>query len=158
MLDAAYTVMASLAPLVPATTKGLIEVQVNAGSTRDTARILLTEDNEINQQVATEVLRGAGFVVEIANNGQEPILYRNDGGRCQRPAAAATGRARGYSTTHQQYCWRHVPQDLPFRCDHALVAAFDDPRDGESLALAAAQLMGITTQRFVRAARCWSTI
>ncbi|MBI2418897.1 MAG: PAS domain S-box protein, partial [Ignavibacteriales bacterium] len=37
------------------------------------ARILLTEDNEINQQVATELLTGVGFVVEIANNGKESV-------------------------------------------------------------------------------------
>ncbi len=35
------------------------------------ARILLTEDNEINQQVATELLEQAGFIIEIANNGKE---------------------------------------------------------------------------------------
>ncbi len=37
------------------------------------ARILLAEDNEINQQVAQEILEGAGFVVEIAENGQEAV-------------------------------------------------------------------------------------
>jgi CheY-like chemotaxis protein len=37
------------------------------------ARILLVEDNEINQQVAQEILEGEGFVVEIANNGQEGV-------------------------------------------------------------------------------------
>jgi two-component system sensor histidine kinase/response regulator len=34
------------------------------------ARILLVEDNELNQQVACELLHDAGFVVEIADNGQ----------------------------------------------------------------------------------------
>ncbi len=34
------------------------------------ARILLVEDNEINQQVACEILRDAGFVVDVAENGQ----------------------------------------------------------------------------------------
>jgi signal transduction histidine kinase/CheY-like chemotaxis protein len=34
------------------------------------ARILLVEDNEINQQVATEILSAAGFSVEVAENGQ----------------------------------------------------------------------------------------
>ena len=34
------------------------------------ARILLVEDNEINQQIATEMLRDAGFEVEVAENGQ----------------------------------------------------------------------------------------
>ncbi len=34
------------------------------------ARILLVEDNPLNQEVATELLRDAGFVVELAENGQ----------------------------------------------------------------------------------------
>ena len=33
------------------------------------ARILLAEDNDINQQIACELLRDAGFVVEVAENG-----------------------------------------------------------------------------------------
>ncbi|MDD2711908.1 MAG: response regulator, partial [Simplicispira sp.] len=34
------------------------------------ARILLVEDNELNQEVATELLRDAGFIVDLAENGQ----------------------------------------------------------------------------------------
>ncbi|MCJ0763493.1 response regulator [Variovorax terrae] len=34
------------------------------------ARLLLVEDNDINQMVASEILRDAGFVVDIADNGQ----------------------------------------------------------------------------------------
>jgi signal transduction histidine kinase/CheY-like chemotaxis protein len=34
------------------------------------ARILLVEDNEINQQVATELLEAEGFIMTVANNGQ----------------------------------------------------------------------------------------
>ena len=37
----------------------------------DRGRVLLVEDNEINQLVAGEVLRRAGFTVEIAGNGVE---------------------------------------------------------------------------------------
>jgi len=37
------------------------------------ARVLLVEDNEINQQVAMEILQGAGLKVTIANNGQEGV-------------------------------------------------------------------------------------
>jgi len=37
------------------------------------ARVLLVEDNEINQQVAQEILQGAGLVVTVANNGQEGV-------------------------------------------------------------------------------------
>jgi signal transduction histidine kinase/CheY-like chemotaxis protein len=37
------------------------------------ARVLLVEDNEINQQVAQEILEGAGLWVTIAGNGQEAV-------------------------------------------------------------------------------------
>jgi signal transduction histidine kinase/DNA-binding response OmpR family regulator len=37
------------------------------------ARVLLVEDNEINQQVAQEILQGVGLIVTIANNGQEGV-------------------------------------------------------------------------------------
>ena len=37
------------------------------------AHVLLVEDNEINQQVASEILQGAGLKVSLANNGQEAI-------------------------------------------------------------------------------------
>jgi signal transduction histidine kinase/CheY-like chemotaxis protein len=37
------------------------------------ARILLAEDNEINQQVATEILTNAGLQVTLAVNGQEAV-------------------------------------------------------------------------------------
>ena len=37
------------------------------------ARLLVVEDNELNQQVAAELLSDAGFVVELAGNGQEAL-------------------------------------------------------------------------------------
>ena len=37
------------------------------------ARILLAEDNEINQQIAVELLEGAGAQVKVANNGREAV-------------------------------------------------------------------------------------
>ena len=37
------------------------------------ASVLLVEDNEINQQVAMEILSGAGLKVTVANNGQEAL-------------------------------------------------------------------------------------
>ena len=37
------------------------------------ARILLAEDNEINQQIAIELLEGAGATVQVANNGREAV-------------------------------------------------------------------------------------
>ncbi len=46
------------------------------------ARILLAEDNEINQQIATELLEGAGAVVTVASNGCEAVerLVSSPGG------------------------------------------------------------------------------
>jgi len=37
------------------------------------ARILLVEDNDINQQVAREILEQGGLVVELANDGKEAV-------------------------------------------------------------------------------------
>ncbi|MBF0302643.1 MAG: response regulator [Desulfamplus sp.] len=37
------------------------------------ARVLIVEDNILNQQVATEILNDVGLVVEIANNGKEAL-------------------------------------------------------------------------------------
>ncbi|HVM48470.1 MAG TPA: response regulator [Candidatus Acidoferrum sp.] len=37
------------------------------------ARILLVEDNEINQQIALELLQGAGAEVQVAANGREAV-------------------------------------------------------------------------------------
>ena len=37
------------------------------------ANVLLVEDNEINQQVAREILEGAGLNIALANDGQEAV-------------------------------------------------------------------------------------
>ena len=44
------------------------------------ARVLLAEDNEINQLIAVEFLTDKGVVVEVANNGREAIemLHKSD--------------------------------------------------------------------------------
>ena len=39
------------------------------------ARVLLTEDNEINQQIAIELLEGSGAHVTVANNGREAVMH-----------------------------------------------------------------------------------
>ena len=46
------------------------------------ARILLVEDNELNQEVATELLQQAGFIVELAENGAVALdkVSRQDAG------------------------------------------------------------------------------
>ena len=45
----------------------------NALATLRGARILLVEDNEINQELAAELLRTNGMRVSVANNGQEAL-------------------------------------------------------------------------------------
>jgi two-component system sensor histidine kinase/response regulator len=42
-------------------------------ATRRGSRVLLAEDNIINQEVAVELLRSAGLVVEVATSGEEAI-------------------------------------------------------------------------------------
>ena len=43
------------------------------------ARILLVEDNEINQQIAVELLEGAGASVKVANHGREAVEILSNG-------------------------------------------------------------------------------
>src|SRR5690606_21095625 len=39
----------------------------------DGLRVLLVEDNPLNQEVATEILTSAGISVEVASNGKEAV-------------------------------------------------------------------------------------
>ncbi len=43
------------------------------------ARILLTEDNEINQQIAVELLEGVGATVTVASNGRKAVELLSSG-------------------------------------------------------------------------------
>jgi CheY-like chemotaxis protein len=43
------------------------------------ANVLLVEDNDINQQVAKEILEGAGLIVAVANDGQEGVNAVKEG-------------------------------------------------------------------------------
>ena len=56
--------------------KGIRELpkkQENSAAKKRKSRILLVEDNDINQMVAHELLASAGYKVDIANNGQEAV-------------------------------------------------------------------------------------
>ncbi len=52
---------------------GLRNTEAGNDSNLAGIRILLTEDNEINQQIAVELLEGAGASVEVANDGREAV-------------------------------------------------------------------------------------
>jgi len=43
-------------------------------------RVLLAEDNQVNQNVAMELLESVGVIVEIANNGREAVHILRDRG------------------------------------------------------------------------------
>ncbi len=66
------TLVTLFAPAVQETAKAGIPGDEQGVKLRG-ARILLAEDNEINQQVAVELLTGVGATVEVANNGQEAV-------------------------------------------------------------------------------------
>ncbi|MEW8626574.1 MAG: transporter substrate-binding domain-containing protein [Candidatus Thiodiazotropha sp.] len=55
------------------------EFSLNALRPIQGARLLLVEDNELNQQVACELLEQARFFVEVANNGKEAIEMLGQG-------------------------------------------------------------------------------
>jgi len=42
-------------------------------------RVLLAEDNEINQQIAVELLQGVGATVKVANHGRETVEWLTNG-------------------------------------------------------------------------------
>ena len=46
------------------------ELEAEKSTGLNAGRILLAEDNELNQEIATAILNDAGFTVEIAENGQ----------------------------------------------------------------------------------------
>jgi signal transduction histidine kinase/CheY-like chemotaxis protein len=48
-------------------------VRSTAGACDSPARILVVEDNHVNQKVVTAVLRKRGFSIELANDGQEAL-------------------------------------------------------------------------------------
>ena len=66
-------------------------------------RVLLVEDNEMNQQVATELLESAGAIVTVANHGGEAVKILTEGRSASAvrrgvdgPADARDGRVHGH--------------------------------------------------------------
>jgi two-component system, sensor histidine kinase and response regulator len=48
-----------------------VRAQEDEGTRLDGVKLLLAEDNDINQQIAVELLTGVGASVDVANNGRE---------------------------------------------------------------------------------------
>ena len=72
------TLMGGMARLAaPATESALLSELL---ATRRGSRVLLAEDNVINQEVAVELLRSAGLVVDVAGSGEEAVAMALRGG------------------------------------------------------------------------------
>jgi signal transduction histidine kinase/DNA-binding response OmpR family regulator len=63
---------------LPVTT-GATDVELDLRRNHDGARILLVEDNEINREVATELLHGSGLAVDTAADGLEAVAKARNG-------------------------------------------------------------------------------
>jgi PAS domain S-box-containing protein len=72
LFDATMETFGEAKPEKSRVTRGA-QKKANALKQIQGAHVLLVEDNEINQQVAREILEGAGLNVSLANNGQEAI-------------------------------------------------------------------------------------
>jgi len=69
-------------------------------------RILLAEDNLLNQQIATEILGDEGLVIDVANNGQEAVDMVNKNGLCygfDGYANAYNGWIRGHTNDTEKF-------------------------------------------------------
>jgi signal transduction histidine kinase/CheY-like chemotaxis protein len=70
------TVMAALGHAVDSKREGREQTnELDSAVSLRGARVLLVEDNEINQELALELLSNNGIVVEVANNGQEALEW-----------------------------------------------------------------------------------
>ncbi len=49
------------------------KTHLSSGESEMSGRILLVEDNELNREIATEILKEAGFEIEEADNGQKAV-------------------------------------------------------------------------------------
>ncbi len=77
IFEAVTAALAGAAGELPATTRALEPAVVEKPFERGGAsrgRVLLAEDNRVNQDVATAMLRSLGFETEIANDGEEALV------------------------------------------------------------------------------------
>jgi two-component system, sensor histidine kinase and response regulator len=69
LFDTALRALGGAAPLAEAQRQPRKGTALDMSAVRG-ARVLLVDDNDLNQQVGAELLAGAGLVVEVADNGQ----------------------------------------------------------------------------------------
>ncbi|MCJ2376781.1 response regulator [Vibrio sp. ZSDZ34] len=71
LLDAIFAAMNKMGPATLSENKG--QLDISELSILKGTRILVVEDNKINQEIAVELLTFAGFDVSTASNGQEAV-------------------------------------------------------------------------------------
>jgi len=82
------SVAASAVPMATASETASETTSAEESGAAETTRILLVEDNMVNQVVATEILEQAGYVVDIAENGLQAVdkLKNDNAGGYKLPA------------------------------------------------------------------------
>ena len=138
-------------------------LQVDALAQLAGAKVLLVEDNDMNQELAMELLRNAGMQVVLANNGQEALdmLARDadfdgvlmdcqmpvmDGYTATReirknpafkelPILAMTANAMAGDREKVLECgmWDHIPKPLKVDQMYATIARWIHPRQGRDV-------------------------
>jgi two-component system sensor histidine kinase/response regulator len=73
LFDAIMQILGEAEPAISAIGQGKKQQEAETLQNLQGARVLLVEDNEINQQVAKEILEGGGLVITIASNGREAV-------------------------------------------------------------------------------------
>ena len=82
-------------------------------------RILLAEDNEINQQIAVELLEGVGATVEVANDGLEAVrklLDQPDASEFRRGADGPANAGNGWVPGNPENPVRPAIRELSDHC------------------------------------------
>jgi PAS domain S-box-containing protein len=93
-------------------------------------RVLLVEDNEINQQVAMEILRGAGLEVALATNGREAVERVTRGGFDAVLMDVQMPVMDGYAATREIRKWELETQGVKLKGEDLSASSIPYPASG----------------------------
>jgi signal transduction histidine kinase/DNA-binding response OmpR family regulator len=121
-------IMQAFGEVVPETARVAQRHEQEAGALKHIqgAYVLLVEDNEINQQVAREILEGAGLIVALATNGQEAVNAVQETDYDAVLMDVQMPVMDGYTATRKIREWESATQNKK-REDTDLKSEFPDP-------------------------------